>query len=222
MSNKVIAKEDILYQDNYIIAVDKPHGLMVEPDQHGNPNAVDQVLKLLKHPPKMKGGLGVVYRLDRPVGGVLIFALRPQALKNLQEQMQKGQITKMYTALVEGEIREDSGKWTFRLRKDPAQKKSIQGELNQKDAKEAVTQWKVLERSGSTTLLDIRLKTGRFHQIRAHASIAGYPIVGDDKYGSNTKLMNLNQIALIASSYSFSHPNSGEKMTIASRLSLQV
>lgn len=209
----MISKADILFQDNYLIAVHKPSGLMVEPDAHGNPNAVEQVLKLLPHPPKIKGGLGVVHRLDRPVSGVLIFAIRPAALKELQEQIRSRKVRKNYIAEVEGIIQEDSGSWAWPLGR--TKDKKLATEDRSKKGQQALTKWKVVERRRSSTLLSISLHSGRFHQIRAHASLAGHPILGDGRYGA--KVLKDHSIHLASSEYSFKHPISDEQITIRSR-----
>lgn len=214
MSNSISA-EDILYQDAYIIAVDKPAGLMVEPDRFGHENAVDQVLKLLQKKPKLKGGLGVLYRLDRPVRGVLIFALTPLALKELNKQIENRQITKIYRARLEGILTEKSGEWRWPLTKDAVNKKGV---IDEKSGKPSSTKWKVLAEENPFTDIEIKLNTGRYHQIRAHAAFAGFPIVGDTHYGAST---SCNEgIALIAQSYSFTHPITQKRMTVQTKTSL--
>lgn len=207
----MLGKADILFEDAYLIAVNKPCGLMVEPDAHGHPNAVQEATGLLAYPPKIKSGLGVTYRLDRPVSGVLIFAKTPMALKSLNEQIAQKRIQKEYLALVEGVIEENNGEWKTPIMRSPDRKKAIPG--TGKSAQSAVTKWKVVKRRENSTLLDIRLITGRFHQIRFHASNAGHPIVGDDLYGAKTAY-GTNSIALHAHSYGFHHPKTNEKMVL--------
>lgn len=212
MNDPVITHSDILYQDKYVIAVHKPAGLMVEPDSHGHPNAVDQVLGLLTHPPRIKSGLGVVYRLDRPVSGVLIFALTPMALKSLNEQIRQGRVRKIYRAEVEGNISGEKGIWDTPLRRSEDRKTAIPSSTSDKQAQDALTRWKVLDRKRDSTLLEIQIETGRFHQIRAHASSAGHPVIGDTTYGG-TRTEGPG-IRLEAVEYVFEHPKSGERVAV--------
>ncbi|NVK28215.1 MAG: RluA family pseudouridine synthase [Flavobacteriia bacterium] len=209
-----LTKADILYEDAYLIAINKPAGLMVEPDKFGNPNAVQQTESLLERKPKMKAGLGVVHRLDRPVSGVLLFAKTPMALKSINEQIRNRSVKKEYTALVTG-VLTGSGKWTQSLRKSADNKRSEICEETGKGCQSAETRWKATISSASETLLSIQLKTGRFHQIRAHCSANGHPIVGDEAYGG--KAWNSGGIALHSSRYSIFHPKTGERLTIESQ-----
>ncbi len=208
----MLTENDILYQDNYILAIHKPAGLMVEPDKFGNPNAVELALKLLAYKPKMKGGLGVVHRLDRPVEGVLIFALRPAALKNLQLQIQQKTVTKTYTALLEGEIEGESGNWIWPLGRSADRKSAT--EDHTAAGKPAKTHWRVIERKSDCTLVELNITTGRFHQIRKHAALSGHPIAGDVQYGSKQKM---DSICLQSSSYEFSHPKHGDRIRIEAK-----
>lgn len=209
MSNPTITAGDILYQDKHIIAVKKPAGLMVEPDKYGHPNAVEQVLALLPHPPKkLKGGLGVFYRLDRPVSGILIFALKNSALKDLNHQVESRTIKKVYRAEVEGKMEKESGVWNWSLDRTEDRKRAIVSEKGKKSE----TRWKVIERGFNSTILEIQITTGRFHQIRAHAAKAGFPIVGDEIYGSNVR--KAHGIRLHAYSYAFDHPADHKRMIL--------
>lgn len=204
-----LTKSDILYADSYLIAVYKPAGLMVEPDKFGNPNAVDQVLTLLDKKPKLKGGIGVVYRLDRPVSGVLVFALTPLALKNMNEQVALKKVVKIYRARLEGELAEKAGSWKANIDRSSDRKTAIITPKGQR----AVTHYKVVGISNGMTDVEIRLETGRFHQIRAHAAHAGHPIVGDVTYGAQA--ISSEGILLEASEYRFTHPKTDEALTIS-------
>lgn len=212
MSSERLTREQILYEDAYIIAVDKPAGLMVEPDAHGHPNLVQQVEQILEHKPKIKSGLGVVHRLDRVVSGVILFAKTPMALKSLNEQIANRKVKKIYHAWVEGLLEGKSGKWDMPLGRSLDRKRASNEGL---ELKRATTFWKVLQTEGNRTKLELDLKTGRFHQIRAHCAFNGHPIIGDATYGS-TQSSTGNGIALHSFSYTFTHPKSGEKMTISS------
>lgn len=208
----MLSKADILYEDAYIIAVNKPAGLIVEPDKFGNPNLVQQVEALLEHAPKIKSGLGVVHRLDRVVSGVILFAKTPMALKSLNDQIAKRRTKKIYRAWVEGQILEKKGRWEQALGRTSDRKKAS---LTGPDLKDALTSWKVLEFDGNRTQLELEIKTGRFHQIRAHCAFNGHPIIGDDAYGSSTKFSK-EGIALQSFSYTFTHPKSGELVKVSS------
>ncbi|NVK05371.1 MAG: RluA family pseudouridine synthase [Flavobacteriia bacterium] len=212
MSSERLTKEQILYEDAYIIAVDKPAGLMVEPDAHGHPNLVQEIERIMQHKPKIKSGLGVVHRLDRVVSGVIVFAKTPMALKSLNEQIANRKVKKIYHAWVEGQLEGKSGKWDMPLGRSFDRKRASKEGL---ELKAATTFWKVLNFEGNRTMLELDLKTGRFHQIRAHCAFNGHPIVGDTSYGS-THSYTGNSIALHSFSYTFTHPKSGEKMTITS------
>lgn len=213
MSSERLTREQILYEDAYIIAVDKPAGLMVEPDAHGHPNLVQQIEKILEHKPRIRSGLGVVHRLDRVVSGVIVFAKTPMALKSLNEQIANRNVKKVYRAWVEGKMEGESGKWDMPLGRSVDRKRASKEGLG---LKSAITLWKVLRFEDDKTALELDLKTGRFHQIRAHCAFNGHPIIGDATYGSTLSNTG-NGIALHSFSYTFTHPKSGEKMTISSK-----
>lgn len=186
---------------------------MVEPDKFGNPSVVRQTELLLEKKPKMKTGLGVVHRLDRPVSGVLVFAKTPMALKSLNEQIRNRSVQKEYMALVSGQLT-GSGKWTQSLRRSTDRKRAEICEDAGKDCQSAETRWKVSAHLSDQTLLTIQLKTGRFHQIRMHASANGHPIFGDEIYGGHS--WKNTGIALHSSRYSFEHPKTGSRISIES------
>lgn len=211
-NNQQIKPEDILFEDAYLIAVDKPAGLMVEPDRFNHPNLVREVEAWLQHKVKIKSGLGVIHRLDRPVSGVILFAKTPLALKSLNEQIANGKTQKIYRAWVEGNLREKKGTWKQPLGRSEDRKKAA---VEVKQVKRAITHWTVLFSEENRTLLELNLETGRFHQIRAHCGFNGHPIIGDSTYGS-TEAYPTNCIALRSVSYTFTHPKSGERMEIRS------
>lgn len=214
-------KDFILYIDKYIVVVDKPHGLMVEPDRHGYPNVVEEVQKRLPlHSLKIKKGLGVTYRLDRPVGGVLVFALTKKALVSINSQIENRSISKTYEALVEGSVAEENGTWENHLSRSENQKKAVVTDSPSATSKPALAHWKKLEEYENITRISIDLKTGRFHQIRAQAAHWGHPIVGDHTYGARPS-KEQSQIALIAKNYTLEHPISGQPMTFTSKMNFE-
>jgi 23S rRNA pseudouridine1911/1915/1917 synthase len=177
----------ILYEDNHLIAVYKPAGVLVQADDKGEECLMDQVKKYLKEKYKKPGKvfLGLVHRLDRPVSGIVVFAKTSKGASRLSEQIRNGLMIKKYQALVEGKFKNKFGKLENYLEKD--EKNLIAKISDSEHGKKAELEYKVLKSEKSTTLLEIILKTGRFHQIRAQLANVGHPIVGDVKYGSEIK-----------------------------------
>lgn len=177
----------ILYEDNYLLAVDKPAGLQAEADRWGNPSAQDLVADYLKqkYPWKKQLLAGLVHRLDRPVSGVLLFAITPLALKRMNATFEARGVRKFYTALVEGRPDNDAGELAHWLRKDNALKRAVQAPAQAKDAALCRLRYRVLrEEKAGRSLLEVELLTGRYHQIRAQLALVGCPVVCDDKYGT--------------------------------------
>lgn len=177
----------ILYEDNHLIAVFKPAGVLVQGDkpvgERREPTLMDEVKKYLKEKYKKQGNvfLGLVHRLDRPVSGIVLFAKTSKGAARISEQIRERKISKIYHAVVEGEIKPSSGTLTHFLKKDEEKRIAIISKEGTGDLAEL--DYKTVKTNGKFSLLKINLKTGRFHQIRAQLAAVGHPIAGDIKYG---------------------------------------
>ena len=205
---------DILYLDNHLIAVHKPAGVLIQPDKSGEISLMDQVKDWIKTEYKKPGKvfLGLLHRLDRPVSGVVVFARTSKGTSRLSEQCRKKTTKKIYRALIEGTPQPQRACLTHYLRKEKSLKATVFPRATSK-AKEALLDYEVVETLQNTSLLDIHLHTGRFHQIRAQLAFIGHPIVGDKKYGAHSALPE-GQIALHALRMLWNHPTSKEKIII--------
>lgn len=196
-------KIEIIYEDNHLIAVYKPAGMLTQTDQSEDTALLDHVRNLLKTKYEKKGNVfvGMIHRLDRNVSGMVLFAKTSKGASRLSQQFREHTLEKSYHALVEGNISKDKTLINF-LQKDTEQKKAIlftEPGINRQKAELSFT---ILKSNINTTLLNIKLKTGRFHQIRAQLSAIGHPIVGDSKYGSTIMLPN-QEIALSSTGLKF-------------------
>ncbi len=223
-------KTEIVYEDEQVLVAYKPAGLAVQTAGVGQADMVSE-LKNYLHQKQKKGQqpyLGVIHRLDQPVEGLLAFGKTKQAAAALSRQLQKGEageaFHKNYCAVAYGKaageeavledfLLKDKGNMAVVVEQAPDGKESAQ-------AKKAVLRYQVRGRamSDQLTLVDIRLKTGRFHQIRAQMAHAGLPLLGDLKYGSAEALsaaraLGVNQVSLCACSLEFTHPDSGRKLS---------
>jgi 23S rRNA pseudouridine1911/1915/1917 synthase len=206
----------ILYIDNHLIAVRKPAGILTQPDESGEVSLMDQVKDWIKMEYKKPGKvfLGLVHRLDRPVSGVVVFARTSKGASRLSEQFRQKTTKKIYQALVEGVPQPQQTSLKHYLRKEKSLKATVFPRPTP-HAKEALLDYEVIETLSNTSLLDVHLRTGRFHQIRAQLSFIGHPIVGDKKYGAHSVLPE-GQIALYAHRLIFKHPISKEEVSIQS------
>jgi 23S rRNA pseudouridine955/2504/2580 synthase/23S rRNA pseudouridine1911/1915/1917 synthase len=212
MSIKINVPEHIVYEDNYILVINKPGGLMVEPDRNGHLNLLHQVQQYerAKHSKGKEIFVQHVHRLDRPTFGLVLFAKKKSVLKNLSEQFAQRTTEKKYFALTETSPRLDTGTFTHWHYKNSKLKKAelyLQEMPNTciaeltyiTNPKESCCEW------------EITLLTGRYHQIRAQLSFEKMPIIGDVLYGSN-KSYALHAIALQAYSLKINHPITNERM----------
>ncbi|KYH29792.1 MULTISPECIES: RluA family pseudouridine synthase [Clostridium] len=209
---------NILYEDEDIIVVNKPQGMVVHPAP-GNYNGT-LVNALLYHCKDLSGinGVarpGIVHRIDKDTSGILVVAKNDRAHKKLAEQLKEHTMKREYIALLEGRLKSDEGtidKPIGRNPKDRLKMGVVEG------GKKAVTHYKVLERYEKNTLVKCILETGRTHQIRVHMSYIGYPLVGDPIYGFKRSKFSLNGQMLHAKKLGFIHPSSGEYMEFESDL----
>ncbi len=149
----------------------------------------------------------VVHRLDMDTSGLILFARSPEAQRNLSLQFEKREVSKVYIAIVEGVVKEDSGFIDYPLRKDMEQRLPPKHLVDCVRGKKAFTEWKVLERRARTTRVALFPKTGRSHQLRVHMESIGFPIVGDPIYGQPAERLMLH-----AEGLALHHPSSGERM----------
>ena len=201
--------------------VHKPAGIATETARIGQADIVSE----LKNYRKKKGEdtyIGVIHRLDQPVEGLLVFAKNPSAAKKLTNQLQDGTLTKKYAALVAGVPTEPEGDLTDYLLKDARTNLSKVVPKDTKGAKEARLHWKLVQNfasdgSNAYLLVEIELFTGRHHQIRVQMSHAGFPLLGDAKYGSDqsralSRQLGITNTALLADKLAFRHPQTGKQM----------
>jgi 23S rRNA pseudouridine1911/1915/1917 synthase len=190
----------ILYEDNHIIAVVKPAGVLTQGDKSGEESLMDMVKNYLKEKYKKPGNvfLGLVHRLDKPVQGIVLFGKTSKGASRLSEQFRNHEIEKIYYAIVIGKPKENIGTLINFLSKD---EKVLKAKDNQ-NGKESILYYETVKSNNKYSLLKIKLETGKFHQIRAQLSLAEFPILGDAKYGA-LEWENKNSIALCAIEISF-------------------
>ncbi len=205
---------EFLYEDNHMLAVYKPAGMLSQGDLTGDLDLLTLAKEIIKRRDHKPGNvyLGLVHRLDRPVAGAMIVAKTSKAAGRLSKQFRERSTKKIYRAVVEGCPRQDRATLTHRMQKDRARRMSrIVGPHEQ--GKDAVLHYRVLKSGPDTSLVEVELVTGLSHQIRVQLSTMGCPILGDRKYGS-TLVGGNGTIALYAHSISFRHPVKNEPITI--------
>lgn len=209
---------DILYEDEDVIVINKPQGMVVHPAA-GNYSGT-LVNALLNHCTDLSGinGVirpGIVHRIDKDTSGVLVIAKNDNAHNRLAEQLKDHSMKRVYNALVEGVLKKDEGTVDAPLARHPVERIKISVVSN---GRRAVTHYRVLERFKSTTLIECRLETGRTHQIRVHMAHIGHPLVGDPVYGYKKQKIKAEGQLLHARLLGFIHPTTGEYMEFQSEL----
>lgn len=210
---------EILYEDKDIIVVNKPKGMVVHP-ANGNLDGtlVNAVMAICKDSLSGIGGEirpGIVHRLDKDTSGAIIVAKNDKAHINLSEQIKNHQVEKTYIALVKGFVKENEATINMPIGRSTKDRKKM---AVNKNGKNAVTHFKVIERFRNYTLLEVKIETGRTHQIRVHLSEIGYPIVGDTVYSNGKNEWNIDGQCLHAKSLKFKHPITGKEMFIEAPL----
>jgi 23S rRNA pseudouridine1911/1915/1917 synthase len=205
----------ILYEDNHIIAVYKPAGLLVQGDESGARSLMDEVRDYLKEKYNKPGKafLGMVHRLDRNVSGIVLFGKTSKGASRLSEQFRSHDIRKIYSAVVEGELKNRSGKLIHFLKKDEARRRAFISDASQEGYDQSELEYEVLKSNKNYTLVIIDLRTGRFHQIRSQFSHIGHPIAGDSKYGSKIKMPS-GHLALCATEVNFKTATTDEAVVL--------
>lgn len=221
----------IIYEDSDLIVLDKAAGMSVHPGA-GNPDGT-LVNALLSHCDDLSGiggeiRPGIVHRIDKDTTGVIVVAKNDHSHVELARQFQEHSIKRVYFALVFGSPKTDKGRIESDIGRHPVDRKKMSGSA--RHGKHAVTHWKVLGRYGPVSTMEMRLETGRTHQIRVHLSEAGFPLLGDPVYGSTGRLSGLKDStlqalirklgrqALHARTLGFLHPVSGEYLEFSSPL----
>ncbi len=210
---------DVLYEDDYIIVVNKAKGMVVHP-ANGNYTGtlVNALLYRCKDSLSGIGGEkrpGIVHRLDKDTSGVIIVAKCDKAHLNLSEQIKEHKVKKTYIALVKGIVKDNEATIDMPIGRSKKDRKKMDIDRN---GKNAITHFKVLKRYQGYTLLKVNIETGRTHQIRVHLSTIGYPIVGDGVYSNGKNEFNVEGQMLHAFRIEFTHPITGEKMKIEAPL----
>lgn len=200
-------KINIIYEDNHLLVVEKPVNVPVQEDSSTDIDLLNILKEYIKNKYNKSGNvyLGLVHRLDRPVGGIMVFARTSKAASRLSEQIRNKSFKKIYNAVVIGNINE-SGTLKDKLLKD--EKTNIVKVDN--NGKEAILYYKKLDYKNNMSLVEVNLQTGRSHQIRVQFSHYGYPLYGDNKYNKNA--VSGEQIALFAKKIEFDHPTTKEKL----------
>jgi 23S rRNA pseudouridine1911/1915/1917 synthase len=206
---------EVVYEDNHIIIVNKQSGEIVQGDKTGDRPLSDLVKDYIKEKYAKPGAvfLGVVHRLDRPVSGLVVFARTSKALPRLNKMFAEGEVHKTYWAIVKNAPRQPEGTLEHWLVRNEKQNKSYAHNREKPHSKHAVLDYKVLSRSENYTLLEIKLLTGRHHQIRCQLAHAGCPIRGDLKYGAQRSNPD-GSISLLARRVEFVHPVSKQPICV--------
>ena len=210
---------DIVYEDNDLAVVNKPQGMVVHPSAgHYSGTLVNGLMYHLKNLSTINGVMrpGIVHRLDKNTSGLMLVAKNDRAHNFLAKCLKEHSINRIYYALIQGNIKEDEGEINAPLGRSEKDRKKRT--VTNKNSKEAITNFWVVERYGNYTLLKLKLKTGRTHQIRVHMKHIGHPVVGDDVYGGKSNKFGLEGQLLHSKILGFVHPTTGKYMEFESEL----
>ena len=209
----------VIYEDENIIVINKPKGMVVHP-ANGNPDGtlVNAILNICKDSLSGIGGEirpGIVHRLDKDTSGIIIIAKNDNTHINLSKQIQDRKVVKKYIALVRGIISENEATINMPIGRSSKDRKKM---AVRKDGKEAITHFKVVQRFKNYTLLNLKIDTGRTHQIRVHMAEIGHPVVGDMVYSNGKNEFGVEGQMLHAQSLDFIHPVTGQKMHLEAEI----
>lgn len=202
----------ILYEDNHIIVVLKPQNIACCPDESGDDNLFDCIKRYIKEKYEKPGNvfLGLIHRLDRPTGGVMVYAKTSKAAARLSEQLKSGGFEKKYLAVLCGTPSKKSATLENYLRKNSVNNMVYVCTQTEEGAKFASLDYEIIGEAGGLSLAQIKLHTGRTHQIRVQMAAINAPVYGDMRYGGENAVKG--KLSLWAYSLSFSHPVTGEKL----------
>lgn len=213
----MLTENQILFEDNHIIIINKKAGQLVQGDKTGDISLLDEVKSYIKQKYSKPGNVfaGLVHRIDRPTSGIVIFTKTSKALTRLTEMIKKREIKKTYWAVVKKNEIPETQRLVHYLKKNEKNNKAIIFNTSsaQSGSKEAILTYKIIKRSDHYLLLEIDLETGRHHQIRAQLSAIKCPIKGDLKYGADRSNSD-GSIHLLARKIEFIHPIKKEKIVL--------
>jgi 23S rRNA pseudouridine1911/1915/1917 synthase len=221
----------IIYQDSFLLVVDKPAGLVVHPAAGNHRGTLVNALLFLCRDLSGIGGVlrpGIVHRLDKGTSGLMIVAKSDEAHRGLADQFKRHEVKKTYQALVCGSVQQDEGVINLPVGRDRTDRKKMS--TRSRRGREALTRWHVRGRYGAVTLLEVDIETGRTHQIRVHLAALGHPVVGDSTYGGTKRtrtiadtflrerLRTAGRPLLHSSRLAFRHPMTGTPLSFSSPL----
>ncbi len=206
---------EVVYEDNHVIIVNKRSGEIVQGDKTGDTPLVETVKAYLKEKYHKPGNVfvGVVHRLDRPVGGLVVFARTSKALSRLNEMFRTGSVSKTYWAITRNRPAADEGELVHWLVRNEGQNKSYACDHEVPRSKKAVLSYRIIGHNDNYFLLEVKLLTGRHHQIRCQLSAIGCPIKGDLKYGARRSNPD-GSISLLSRHVEFVHPVSKQTVSV--------
>ena len=211
---------DILYEDEDVLVVNKPKGMVVHPSAgHTTGTLVNAIMAHCKENLSGINGVlrpGIVHRIDKDTTGALLVCKNDNAHRDLAMQLKEHSIKRRYRAIVAGVIKENEGTIEGPIGRHPVDRNKMA--INYKNGKEAVTHYRVLERFPNATYVECRLETGRTHQIRVHMTSIGHPLLGDEVYGSGKNPYHLQGQTLHAMNLGCVHPSTGEYMEFTAPL----
>ena len=199
---------NVIYEDNHIIVVEKPVNIPVQADDSKDLDFLSMIKKYIKDKYNKPGNVyvGLVHRLDRPVGGIMVFAKTSKAASRLSEQVRLNKIKKVYHAVIEGKPLKEGHLEDYLLKDSKTNTTKVN-----KSGKLSILDYKLISTVENLSLVKVFLKTGRSHQIRVQFSSRNLPLYGDQRYNKNAKVGQ--QLALYATSLSFEHPTTKENLT---------
>lgn len=200
-------KNQILYEDNHLLIVEKPNNIPVQEDRSQDRDLLTMLKDYIKVRDEKPGNvyLALVHRLDRPVGGVMVFAKTSKAASRMANILRKREMERTYLAVVRGSVKQNNGTLTHYLRKDRRRNFVRAVKKGTRGAQKAILHYEVLGRQNNLSLLHVTLETGRSHQIRVQLKELGHPLYGDQRYGQEVNKVG-EQIALWSHTLTFIHP----------------
>ena len=204
----------VLYEDNHIVVVVKPHNVPSQADESGDKDMLSMVKEYVKEKYNKEGEafIGLVHRLDRPTGGIMVFARNSKSASRLSKQIADKEMTKVYYAVTTSVPKQKNATLVNELKKDEKNNIVRIVPISEKGAKHAELSYKVLQTEGENALLEVHLLTGRGHQIRVQLAGINCALYGDNKYGKE-KIKGTTNLGLWAGRLEFNHPVTKQKMT---------